>query len=96
MQHVMTLRKTILIFGIALVVFGCDPNKTQLHNANEEILTAQYLYSASGELSAKTEFEHDSKGRLTKRNEYDADGELSTYVEFRVRFQRKPGEGEGL
>ena len=40
MQHVLTLRKIFLIFGFALVVFGCDMNKAQSPNANKEVLAA--------------------------------------------------------
>jgi hypothetical protein len=66
MQHVLTLRKTILIFGFVLAVFGCDTDNAQLPNANKEVWTVQYSYNANGKLSAKTEYEYDSNGNLTK------------------------------
>jgi hypothetical protein len=81
MQQVFTLRKIIFIFGFALAAFGCDMNKAQLSNANKEVLSAMYSYSASGELSGYSEIEYDSKGNQTKWNDYNANGELSDYSE---------------
>ena len=82
MRQVLTLRKTLLIFGFALAVFGCDMNNAQLSNANNEVLAAQYSYSANGELLAKSEYEHDSNGIMIKFSSYDANNELSGYSEF--------------
>jgi len=83
MQHVLTLRKIFLIFGFALVVFGCDTDNAQLTNANKEVLAAMYSYSASGELSGyQHKYEHDSNGKQTRWNEYTADGELQSYIVF--------------
>ena len=79
MQQILTLRKIIFIFGFALVVFSCDTDKAQLSNANKEVLSAIYSYSASGELSGKIEYEYDSNGNRTKWSEYNANGELYSY-----------------
>ena len=73
MQHVLTLRKIFLIFGFALVVFGCD--------ANKEIPVTLYSYSTNGELTFRTAFGNDS-GKLVKENRYSANGELSGYYEY--------------
>ena len=82
MQHVLTLRKIISIFGFALAAFGCDTDNAQLTNANKEVMAAVYSYSASGELSGYHEYEYDSNGNRTKRNEYYANGELQSYIVF--------------
>ena len=95
MRQVLTLRKTLLVFGFALAAFGCDMNKDQLHNANngvlavqyssnanKEVLAAEYSYSVNGELLAKSEYEHDSNGNMIKFSSYDANGELPGYSEL--------------
>ncbi|MCL1930723.1 MAG: hypothetical protein FWF55_02830 [Treponema sp.] len=79
MQRVLTLRKIFLIFGFALVVFGCDTDNAQLPNANKEVLAAIYSYSANGELSGYYEYEYDSNGNQMKYSDYNANGELHSY-----------------
>ena len=82
MQHVLTLRKIILIFCFALAVFGYDMNKTKLPNANKEVLAVRYSYSANGELSAKSEYEYDSNGNRTRGSDYNENGELDSYTVY--------------
>ena len=58
MQHVLTLRKIILILGFVLVAFGCTANED--FDQAKEVLAVQYSYSANEELLVYCELEYDS------------------------------------